>query len=67
VLHYDILLEWAWSSCVFLYSEDNFNCFDMELLDTVNAIKNSQVNAFLIWYQAIQTSDLEQFFSLLHR
>lgn len=38
-----------------------------ENIDAINTIKNSQVNAFLIWYQAIQTSDLEQFFSLLHR
>lgn len=38
-----------------------------ENVNAINVIKNSQVNAFLIWYQAIQTSDLEQFFSLLHR
>ena len=38
-----------------------------ENVDAINAIKNSKVNAFLIWYQAIQTSDLEQFFNLLHR
>lgn len=38
-----------------------------ENVDAINTIKNSKVNAFLIWYQAIQTSDLEQFFSLLHR
>jgi len=36
-----------------------------ENVNAINEIQNSQVGAFLIWYQSIQTSDLAQFFRIM--
>lgn len=36
-------------------------------VDAINTIKDSRIGAFLIWYQSTQTSDLEQFFSMMSR
>lgn len=38
-----------------------------ENVAALNALKNPRINAFLIWYQANQTEDLNQLFNLLSR
>ncbi|MGE5599895.1 MAG: hypothetical protein ACM3UQ_00095 [Clostridiales bacterium] len=38
-----------------------------ENIDAINATRDSRIGAFLIWYQATQTADLEAFFDALKR